>query len=65
MRRGIVTAKRNAQSKKEYGEPHIAGTEAGKAKEQHEQEHLDDEHALAAEVVRQAAKTDRADENTE
>jgi hypothetical protein len=61
----IVAAQRQPQPEQAGHEPEVARARHQQHQEDHENEHLDDEHALAAEIVRQAAEADGADEDAE
>ena len=60
----VVAAERNADPEQEEDKPEVTGTDDNKAQENHEDEHLNDEHPLAPEMIRQAAETHRADQDT-
>ena len=59
----IVAAERQAQAEQADGEREEVVAEDQQPEEGHEDDHLRDEHALAAEIVRQAAEQHRAEQD--
>jgi hypothetical protein len=63
MRGRVVAAERKPQAEQEDHHLDVARRKAERDEKRHENDHLGDEHGLAAEAVRQAAERESADEN--